>query len=73
MRIPLHGNKSDLSVHRQLMVNATGGRGFRSDFMERTMVQLGLASPAMFKPEQTPRQKARAAAREQFRSRYVPA
>lgn len=63
--LPLHG-KGDISVHRQLMVDASRGRGFRPDFMERTMIQLGAALPSFFKKDLSERQKLKARQREKF-------
>lgn len=70
--LPLHG-KGDLSVHRQIMLDASRGNGFRPDFMERTMVELGHATKAFFKKDPSKRQLAHAAAREKFLKSYVPA
>lgn len=63
--LPLHG-KGDVSVHRQLMLDASRGRGFRPDFMERTMIQLGVAPKSFFRKEPSARQKLKARLRERF-------
>lgn len=61
MKLPLHG-KGDVSVHRQLMLDASRGQGFCPDFMERTMVELGMATKGFFKKELSKRQVAKAKA-----------
>lgn len=69
--LPLHG-KGDSSVHRQLMFDATRGKGFHPDFMARTMVEAGLAPEGFNKPEPSKRQAAKAKARVLYLARCNP-
>lgn len=66
--LPLHG-KGDVSVHRQLMFDARGGKGFHPDFMARTMVRLGMAPKNFNAPEKSERQKRKAIARKLYPAR----
>lgn len=60
-RIPLHNpSAADISVHRQTMLNMSGGKGFRPDFMERTMVECGFVEPGYFKADQSGRSRLKA-------------
>lgn len=65
IKLPLHG-KGDIAVHRQLMLDASRGHGFRPDFMERTMVTLGMATKSFFKKAPSKRQQLKTRLREQF-------
>ncbi|MNV64265.1 hypothetical protein D3C71_1568970 [compost metagenome] len=76
MKLPLHIPAEDrgivtpeVQVHRQMMVNATGGKGFRPDFMERTVKAAGDVPARFFDKELSKRQVARAQARETYLAR----
>lgn len=66
MKIPLHGKQKNRSIHRQMMFSATGGKGFRADFMERTVRLLDNIPKAFFRPELSKRQLKKLALREAY-------
>lgn len=69
-RIPLHSDTQLVTadqkvLHRQAMIQMNP-RGFRADYMERTLVQFGQASPDLLKPDQSERSKRKAKAKQDY-------